>query len=103
MTQWPLFSQEIASNFLGKAIPFFINQTASMDDSCVSKKKTTSFLPHCETPVCIRCTVTQFAPESFGLCPFRGLCVMEFELSHTNLVSRIEERSKKRNSRLLGD
>ena len=24
--------------FLGEAIPFFINQTASMDDSCVSKK-----------------------------------------------------------------
>ena len=76
--------------FLGKAIPFFINQTASMDDSSVSKKKkNTFFLPHCEKPVCLRYTVTQFARESVGLCPFRGLCVMEFELSHSNLVSRI--------------
>ena len=76
--------------FLGEAIPFFINQTASMDDSCVSKK-TTFFLRHCEKPVCMRCTVTQFAREIVGLCSFRGLCVMEFELSHSNLVSRITE------------
>ena len=90
MTQWPLFSQEIASNsserrflsLLTKLLPWTIR---------VCPKKTTFFLPHCETPVSMRCTVTQFARESVGLCPFRGLCVMEFELSHTNLVSRITE------------
>ena len=90
-----IFSERRFLSLLTKLLPWTIR--------VCPKKKTTSFLPHCETPVCMRCTVTQFAPESFGLCPFRGLCVMEFELSHTNLVSRIEERSKKRNSRLLGD
>ena len=37
----------------------------------------------------MRCTVTQFARESVGLCPFRGSYVREFELSHSNPVSRI--------------
>ena len=37
----------------------------------------------------MRYTVTQFARESVGLCPFRGSYVREFELSHSNPVSRI--------------
>ena len=37
----------------------------------------------------MRYTVTQFASESVGLCPFRGSYVSEFELSHSNQVSRI--------------
>ena len=37
----------------------------------------------------MRCTVTQFIRESVGLCPFRGSYVREFELSQSNLVSRI--------------
>ena len=40
-------------------------------------------------PFCMRYTVTQFARESVGLCPFRGSYVREFELSHSNLVTRI--------------
>ena len=37
----------------------------------------------------MRYTITQFARESVGLCPFRGSYVREFELSHSNPVSRI--------------
>ena len=37
----------------------------------------------------MRYTITQFARESVGLCPFRGSYVREFELSHSNLVTRI--------------
>ena len=37
----------------------------------------------------MRCTVTQFARESVGLWPFGGLYVRDFELSLSNLVSRI--------------
>ena len=37
----------------------------------------------------MRYTVTQFARESVGLRPFRGSYVREFELSHSNPVSRI--------------
>ena len=37
----------------------------------------------------MRYTVTQLARESVGLCPFRGLYVKEFELSHSNRVNRI--------------
>ena len=37
----------------------------------------------------MRCTVTQLARESVGLCPFRGSYVREFELSHINRVNRI--------------
>ena len=37
----------------------------------------------------MRYTVTQFARESVGLCPFRGSYVREFELSHSNSVSMI--------------
>ena len=37
----------------------------------------------------MRSTVTQFARESVGLCPLRGSYVREFELSHSNPVSRI--------------
>ena len=37
----------------------------------------------------MRRTVTKFASESVGLCPFCGSQVREFELSHSNLVSRI--------------
>ena len=44
---------------------------------------------HCEKPICMRCTMTQLARESVGLCPFRGSYVREFELSHSNLVNRI--------------
>ena len=40
-------------------------------------------------PFCMRYTVTQFARESVGLCPFRGSYVREFELSHSNPVTRI--------------
>ena len=35
-----------------------------------------------------RCRITQFARESVGLCPFRGLYLREFELSHCNPVNR---------------
>ena len=48
-----------------------------------------SYCCYCEKLVCMRCTVTQFARESVGLCPFRGSYVREFELSHSNPVSRI--------------
>ena len=34
------------------------------------------------------CRITQFARESVGLCPLRGLYVREFELSHSNPVDR---------------
>ena len=44
---------------------------------------------YCEKPLCMRCTVTQFVRESVGLCPFRGSYLREFELSQSNLVSRI--------------
>ena len=37
----------------------------------------------------LRWRITQFARESVGLCPFRGSCVREFELSHGNPVKRI--------------
>ena len=37
----------------------------------------------------MRYTVTQFARESIGLCPFRGSYVREFELSHSNPVNKI--------------
>ena len=37
----------------------------------------------------MRYTVTQFARENVGLCPFRGSYVTEFELSHSNPVNRI--------------
>ena len=37
----------------------------------------------------MRCTVTQLARESVGLCPLSWLVVREFELSHCNLVNRI--------------
>ena len=37
----------------------------------------------------MRCRITQFARASVGLCPFPGLSVREFELSHSNLASRI--------------
>ena len=37
----------------------------------------------------MRCTVTQFTRESVKIWPFGGLYVREFELSHSNLVSRI--------------
>ena len=37
----------------------------------------------------MRYTVTQFARESVGLCPFRGLYVREFELLDSNPVSII--------------
>ena len=40
-------------------------------------------------PFCMRYTVTQFARESVGLCPFRGSYVREFELLQSNLVSKI--------------
>ena len=36
----------------------------------------------------MRCRITQFARESVGLCPFRGLYVREFQLSHSNPVNR---------------
>ena len=39
----------------------------------------------------MRYTVTQFAGESVGLCPFWGLYLTEFELSHSNPVNRITE------------
>ena len=32
--------------------------------------------------------VTKFPLESVGVCPFRGLYVREFELSHSNPVAR---------------
>ena len=38
----------------------------------------------------MKCRITQFARASVGLCPFPGLCVREFELSHPNLVSWAE-------------
>ena len=34
-----------------------------------------SYNYYCEKPVCMRYTVTQFARESVGLCPFCGLYV----------------------------
>ena len=37
----------------------------------------------------MRCRITQFARAGVGLCPFLGLYVREFELSHRNPVSRI--------------
>ena len=37
----------------------------------------------------MRYTVTQFARESVGLCPFRGSSVGKFELSHLIPVNRI--------------
>ena len=37
----------------------------------------------------MRYTVTQFARESVGLCPFRGSYVRKFEFLHNNPVSRI--------------
>ena len=37
----------------------------------------------------MRYTVTQFARESVGLCPFGGSYVRKFELSHSNPVNRI--------------
>ena len=37
----------------------------------------------------MRYTVTQFARESVGLCPFRDSYVREFELSHSNPVNRV--------------
>ena len=37
----------------------------------------------------MRYTVTQFASESVGLCPFRDSYVREFELSHSNPVNRV--------------
>ena len=46
-------------------------------------------LYYCEKPVCMRYTVIQFARESVGLCPFGGSYVKEFELSHSNSISRI--------------
>ena len=48
-----------------------------------------SYSYDCEQPVCMRCTVTQFARENVRLCPFRGSYVKEFELSHSNLVKRV--------------
>ena len=37
----------------------------------------------------MRYKVTQFARESVGLCPFRDSYVREFELSHSNPVSKV--------------
>ena len=37
----------------------------------------------------MRYTVTQFARESVGLCPFRDSYVREFELSNSNPVNRV--------------
>ena len=37
----------------------------------------------------MRYTVTQFARESAGLCPFRDSYVRECELSHSNPVNRV--------------
>ena len=37
----------------------------------------------------MRCRIKQFARESVRLCPFRGLYVREFKLSHSNRVNRI--------------
>ena len=48
-----------------------------------------SYYYYYEKSGCMRCTVTQFTRESVGLWPFGGLYVREFELSHSNLVSRI--------------
>ena len=48
-----------------------------------------SYYYYYEKSGCMRCTVTQFTRESIGLWPFGGLYVREFELSHSNLVSRI--------------
>ena len=45
----------------------------------------------------MRCTVTRFARESVGLCPFRGSYVRELELSHRNLESRIIKITYARN------
>ena len=42
-----------------------------------------------EKPLCMRYTVTQFVRESVGLRPFRGSYLSEFELSQSNLVTRI--------------
>ena len=47
-----------------------------------------SYYYYCEKPICMRCTVTQLAHESVGLCPLHGLYMREFELSHSNLVNR---------------
>ena len=41
-----------------------------------------SYYYYCEKPMCMRCTVTQLARESVGLCPLRCSDVREFELSH---------------------
>ena len=48
-----------------------------------------SYYYYCEKPICMRCTVTQLARESVGLCPLRCSYVREFELSHSNRVNRI--------------
>ena len=52
----------------------------------VTKRNSSSYVQvyyYCEKPICMKCTVTQLARESVGLCPFRGSYVREFELSHT--------------------
>ena len=48
-----------------------------------------SYYYYCEKPVCLRYRITQFARASVGLCPFSGLYVSEFKLSHSNLVNKI--------------
>ena len=47
-----------------------------------------SYYCYCEKPICTRCSVTQLARESVGLCPFRSSYVREFKLSHNYLVNR---------------
>ena len=49
-----------------------------------------SYYYYCEKPICMRCTVTQLARESVGLCPLSwfvrdGIRV----ITHRNLVNRI--------------
>ena len=45
----------------------------------------------------MRCRITQFARGSVRLCPFRGLYVREFKLSHSNRVNRIIKKTHAHN------
>ena len=48
-------------------------KTRAFLKALVTKRNRTSYVQvtiyHCEKPICMRCTVTQLARESVGLCP----------------------------------
>ena len=52
---------------------FFFSEDKSLFKDLVSKGNRSSYVQvtiyHCEKPICMRCTVTQLARESVGLCP----------------------------------